>query len=171
MNGLTFDNTNWQFVRKGKADTKLSQTGPLASGVPGALAAYEFALENYAAALAGKINREHVTPIAAHGTPPDWENNVFKTHTTHFSVADADGNWVACTATINTSFGSKVVIPGTGVVMNDEYRKSWRGAPTARVLSGPPTPGQAAAQPAGEQAAPGASNTGRGCGVEVPTVS
>jgi gamma-glutamyltranspeptidase/glutathione hydrolase len=41
-------------------------------------------------------------------------------HTTHFSVADAEGNWVACTATINTSFGSKVVIPGTGVVMNNQ---------------------------------------------------
>lgn len=41
-------------------------------------------------------------------------------HTTHWSVADAEGNWVAVTATINTSFGSKVVIPGTGVVMNNE---------------------------------------------------
>ena len=75
---------------------------------------------NYAAALASKINREQVTPVAGHATPPDWESDVFKTHTTHFSVADAAGNWVACTATINTSFGSKVVIPGTGVVMNDE---------------------------------------------------
>ena len=35
------------FVRNGKADTQLSQTGPLASGVPGALAAYEFAVEHY----------------------------------------------------------------------------------------------------------------------------
>ena len=35
------------FVRQGKADTRLSQTGPLASGVPGALAAYEFAVEHY----------------------------------------------------------------------------------------------------------------------------
>ena len=52
--------------------------------------------------------------------PPDWETDVFKKHTTHFSVADAEGNWVACTATINTSFGSKVVIPGTGVVMNNQ---------------------------------------------------
>ena len=52
--------------------------------------------------------------------PPDWENDVFKKHTTHFSVADAEGNWVACTATVNTSFGSKVVIPGTGVVMNNQ---------------------------------------------------
>jgi gamma-glutamyltranspeptidase/glutathione hydrolase len=52
--------------------------------------------------------------------PPDWETDVFKTHTTHFSVADTEGNWVACTATVNTSFGSKVVIPGTGVVRNNE---------------------------------------------------
>lgn len=35
-------------------------------------------------------------------------------------MADAEGNWVACTATVNTSFGSKVVIPGTGVVMNNQ---------------------------------------------------
>ncbi|MBE0545748.1 MAG: gamma-glutamyltransferase [Verrucomicrobia bacterium] len=41
-------------------------------------------------------------------------------HTTHWSVADAEGNWVAVTATVNTSFGSKVVIPGTGVIMNNE---------------------------------------------------
>lgn len=41
-------------------------------------------------------------------------------HTTHWSVADAEGNWVACTATINTTYGSKVVIPGTGVVMNNQ---------------------------------------------------
>src|ERR1017187_3785588 len=62
----------------------------------------------YAAALAGKIDREYVTRVAGHGMPPDWENDVFKKHTTHFSVADAKGNWVACTATVNTSFGSKV---------------------------------------------------------------
>jgi gamma-glutamyltranspeptidase/glutathione hydrolase len=75
---------------------------------------------SYAAALAGSINRECATRVAGHGIPPDWENDVFKKHTTHFSVADAEGNWVACTATVNTSFGSKVVIPGTGVVMNNE---------------------------------------------------
>ena len=76
--------------------------------------------KSYAASLAGRINREHVTQVAAHGLPSDWETDVFKKHTTHFSVADAEGNWVACTATVNTSFGSKVVIPGTGVVMNNQ---------------------------------------------------
>ena len=74
----------------------------------------------YGKDLAAKINTEHVTPVQAHGLPPDWQTDWFKKHTTHFSVADAEGNWVACTATVNTSFGSKVVIPGTGVVMNDE---------------------------------------------------
>lgn len=76
--------------------------------------------KKYAASLAEKINLEHVTEVPSHGTPPGWENDLFKKHTTHWSVADADGNWVACTATINTSYGSKVVIPGTGVVMNNE---------------------------------------------------
>jgi gamma-glutamyltranspeptidase/glutathione hydrolase len=52
--------------------------------------------------------------------PPGWETNFFHKHTTHFSVADATGNWVACTTTVNTTFGSKVVIPGTGVVMNNQ---------------------------------------------------
>jgi gamma-glutamyltranspeptidase / glutathione hydrolase len=75
---------------------------------------------NYAAALAGRIDSKRANPVAGHGTPPAWETDVFKKHTTHFSVADEEGNWVACTATINTSFGSKVVIPGTGVVLNDE---------------------------------------------------
>ena len=76
--------------------------------------------KNYAADLAKKINLEHATEVPSHGLPPDWQTDLFKKHTTHFSTADAEGNWVACTATINTSFGSKVVIPGTGVMMNNQ---------------------------------------------------
>jgi gamma-glutamyltranspeptidase/glutathione hydrolase len=76
--------------------------------------------KKYAADLAGRINLEHVANVPSHGMPPAWQTDVFKKHTTHFSVADAEGNWVACTATVNTSFGSKVVIPGTGVVMNNQ---------------------------------------------------
>ena len=47
-------------------------------------------------------------------------NPFFGSHTTHFSTADEEGWWVACTATVNTTLGSKVVIPDTGVVMNNE---------------------------------------------------
>lgn len=74
----------------------------------------------YAAALFGKIDPARATPVPAHGEPPDWQSRHFEKHTTHFAAADAFGNWVACTATINTGFGSKVVIPGTGILMNNE---------------------------------------------------
>ncbi len=40
--------------------------------------------------------------------------------TTHLSVLDGAGNAVSCTLTINTRFGSKVVAPGTGVLLNNE---------------------------------------------------
>ncbi|MBP9901182.1 MAG: gamma-glutamyltransferase [Verrucomicrobia subdivision 3 bacterium] len=76
--------------------------------------------KKYAASLAKKIDLSRALEVPSHGLPPNWARDVFKKHTTHFSVADAEGNWVACTATINTSFGSKVVIPGTGVVLNNQ---------------------------------------------------
>lgn len=40
--------------------------------------------------------------------------------TTHFSILDADGNAASVTTTLNTSFGSGVVIEGAGFVMNNE---------------------------------------------------
>jgi gamma-glutamyltranspeptidase/glutathione hydrolase len=74
----------------------------------------------YAAELAKKIDLDHVTAVPSHGTPEHWEGDIFGKHTTHLSTADAEGNWVALNQTINTGFGSKVVVPGTGVVLNDE---------------------------------------------------
>ncbi len=41
-------------------------------------------------------------------------------HTTHFVVADAEGNIVSSTQTINGFFGSGMVAKGTGVVLNNE---------------------------------------------------
>jgi len=40
--------------------------------------------------------------------------------TSHLSVIDADGNAVALTTTINTAFGSMVMAPRSGVVLNNE---------------------------------------------------
>jgi gamma-glutamyltranspeptidase/glutathione hydrolase len=39
--------------------------------------------------------------------------------TTHFSVIDRNGNAVACTLSVNTRFGSKLLVPKTGIVMNN----------------------------------------------------
>lgn len=74
----------------------------------------------YAAELAQKIDLDHVTAVPSHNMPPHWEGDVFGKHTTFLCTADAEGNWVALNQTINTAFGSKVVIPGTGVLLNDE---------------------------------------------------
>ena len=41
-------------------------------------------------------------------------------NTTHFSVVDAQGGAVSLTYTLNTGFGSKVVAPGTGFLLNNE---------------------------------------------------
>lgn len=43
-----------------------------------------------------------------------------KTETTHFSLADREGNAVAWTTTLNGSYGSSVVSKEFGVAMNDE---------------------------------------------------
>jgi len=76
--------------------------------------------KKYAAQRSKQIQLDHTATVSGHGWPPSWETDVFKKHTTHFCVADSAGNWVSCTATINTTYGSKVVVPGTGVVLNNQ---------------------------------------------------
>ena len=76
--------------------------------------------KDYAKTVAEQIDLNRAMDVTEHGTPEHAAADVFGKHTTHLSTADADGNWVACTATINTSFGSKVVAPGTGVLLNNE---------------------------------------------------
>jgi gamma-glutamyltranspeptidase/glutathione hydrolase len=40
--------------------------------------------------------------------------------TTHFSIVDKDGNAVSVTTTLNTSYGSQVVVGGAGFLLNNE---------------------------------------------------
>ncbi|MFN5300101.1 MAG: gamma-glutamyltransferase [Planctomycetaceae bacterium] len=70
----------------------------------------------YAAALAERVDPARTGPAEAYGRfqlPDD-------AGTTHFSIIDAEGNAVACTETINTAFGSFVVEPKYGIVLNNE---------------------------------------------------
>ena len=77
--------------------------------------------KDYAKQLAAKINLKKTSSVKSHGIPPLHDTSLFgKKHTTHIAAADKEGNWVAITQTVNTSFGSKVIIPGTGVIMNNE---------------------------------------------------
>jgi gamma-glutamyltranspeptidase/glutathione hydrolase len=74
----------------------------------------------YAKTLAAKIDLAKATSVPTHGKPPAADENVFQKHTTHVAAADAEGNWVAMTQTVNTSYGCKVIVPGTGVVLNNQ---------------------------------------------------
>ena len=74
----------------------------------------------YLDGLREKISLDRLTPVPSHGTPEKAHDDIFGKHTTHLSTADSEGYWVALTQTVNTAFGSKVVIPGTGVLLNNE---------------------------------------------------
>lgn len=76
--------------------------------------------KDYAQRLASRIDLGRATKVHGYGDPPQASTDVFNRHTTHIAAADDKGNWVAITATINTMFGSKVVIPGTGVLLNNQ---------------------------------------------------
>jgi gamma-glutamyltranspeptidase / glutathione hydrolase len=47
-------------------------------------------------------------------------NNEESTQTTHFTIMDSNGNTISSTQTINGYFGSGVLVPGTGVFLNNE---------------------------------------------------
>ena len=72
----------------------------------------------YASSLAKKIDLDKASLVPGHGTAVPTDDN--KKHTTHMTAADASGNWVAITSTVNTSWGSKVMVPGTGVMLNNQ---------------------------------------------------
>lgn len=76
--------------------------------------------KEYAHELGRRIDLKQAITVESHGLPPHRFPVRSERHTTHIAVADAEGCWVAMTATVNTSFGSKVVIPGTGIIMNNE---------------------------------------------------
>jgi gamma-glutamyltranspeptidase/glutathione hydrolase len=96
------------------------------------------ASKDYAKLLAAKIDPLRAIDVPAHGSPPNWRQDLFSRHTTHIATADSAGNWVAITATVNTGFGSKVIVPGTGVVLNNEMDdfSIYPGVPNAFGLVG-----------------------------------
>mgnify|MGYP001823993852 FL=1 len=64
------------------------------------------------------ISSDEATPSAS--LPPVPVEGARGTDTTHFSILDGEGNRVSATLSINYPFGSGYVIPGTGILLNDE---------------------------------------------------
>ena len=71
----------------------------------------------YAAGLRASIHPEKATPS---DMLPGYLESKESVHTTHFSIIDDNGNMVSATQTVNFVFGSCLVVPGTGIILNDE---------------------------------------------------
>jgi gamma-glutamyltranspeptidase/glutathione hydrolase len=84
----------------------------------------------YAKALAEQIPLDKATPTVRPGNPWRYEGQAKRgprgeglprggSNTTHLCAADKAGNMVALTITLCGGYGSGVVIPGTGLLMNN----------------------------------------------------
>lgn len=78
--------------------------------------------QQYLKERASSIDLDRATKIESHGQPPRADVDLFGKggHTTHLTTADSQGNVVALTQTVNTTFGSKMIATDTGVVLNNE---------------------------------------------------
>jgi gamma-glutamyltranspeptidase/glutathione hydrolase len=72
---------------------------------------------NYAAGQRASIRMDRATPSAM---LPGVDSPGPGPSTTHFSVIDAKGNMVAATITLNFFFGSGLMVPGTGILLNNQ---------------------------------------------------
>jgi gamma-glutamyltranspeptidase/glutathione hydrolase len=68
----------------------------------------------YAADRRGRIDMKKAQTWSAGVAPGDGGS-----HTTHLTVADGMGNIVASTQTINSLFGARYIVPGTGMIPNN----------------------------------------------------
>lgn len=104
---------------------------------------------DYVTVPAGKLmskdyGREQAATIDLQRTTADSERAAVTatgasgTETTHFSIMDREGNRVAATLSINTSFGSGFVAGNTGVLLNNEMDdfSMGRGMPNVYGLHG-----------------------------------
>jgi len=78
----------------------------------------EITNKQYAATIKNQIKLGESIP-SSKILPGSFKDNE-SIETTHFSVADRNGNVVSSTYTLNSTFGSGVIIEGTGILMNNE---------------------------------------------------
>jgi gamma-glutamyltranspeptidase/glutathione hydrolase len=72
--------------------------------------------KEYAADLRKTINQQRTKP----SSPTSFEWSHESDETTHISVVDADRNAVSMTYTLEAGYGSKIVVPGAGFLLNNE---------------------------------------------------
>jgi gamma-glutamyltranspeptidase/glutathione hydrolase len=74
---------------------------------------------HYGAGLIRDFDPTRATPSLPGPNRPGTRSDQGRS-TTHYSILDTEGNWVAATLSLNTPFGCGLVPPGTGVLLNNE---------------------------------------------------
>jgi gamma-glutamyltranspeptidase/glutathione hydrolase len=99
-------------MKRGMADWRAFVADPAFVAVPvaGLLA------KPYAEARAAEIDPARISEKIAPGDPSRGQSS----STTSLSVVDRDGNMIALTQTISDFFGAKVMVAGTGIILNNE---------------------------------------------------
>ena len=69
--------------------------------------------------LAGTLKAAYAERLSGLGAEEAAEPAGAETCTTHLTVCDAEGSMVALTTTLMSSFGSRVALPGTGIMLNN----------------------------------------------------
>lgn len=82
-----------------------------------------FVSKDYAKEVSKYIDMKQSKPSKAHD-PWQYESE----DTTHYSIADKEGNMVSITKTVNGLFGNSVVVDGYGFVLNNEMDDFVTGA-------------------------------------------
>ena len=76
----------------------------------------EYAKEIFEKIEANKSRAVPSTEISS-GEPSKYNESM---ETTHYSIYDSEGNAVSTTTTLNSAFGSKIVVDGAGFLLNNE---------------------------------------------------
>lgn len=78
----------------------------------------EMLSEKAAAEIRSKISDQHTLNVSAYD--PSGLESLETPGTSHVVVADADGMAISLTTTVNLLFGSQLMVPETGVILNNE---------------------------------------------------
>jgi gamma-glutamyltranspeptidase/glutathione hydrolase len=91
-------------------------------GDPSFVAGIDSYQTNMTSAATAAIIRSKIGPESQNVSyyDPDGIESLSTPGTSHIVAADKDGMAISITTTINLLFGSQLMVPETGVIMNDE---------------------------------------------------
>jgi gamma-glutamyltranspeptidase/glutathione hydrolase len=85
------------------------------AGIPSPQKLAELLSEGHVESLRARVRDKK--PVT--GPTEQWTPDIAEGHTTSFSIADSEGNMVCVTQSLGSVFGSGVVVPGTGICLNN----------------------------------------------------